>query len=82
MDHKEILNNLRKKIYHPIYFLHGDEPYFIDLVSDYIEENVLTAEQKEFNQIVTYGKDTNVSQLMSLTRQLPIGAPYQVIIVK
>lgn len=82
MDHKEILNNLRKKNYHPIYFLHGDEPYFIDLISDYIEENVLTAEQKEFNQIVTYGKDINVSQLMSLTRQLPIGAPYQVIIVK
>lgn len=82
MDHKEILNHLKKKIYHPVYFLHGEEPYFIDLISDYIEDNVLTPEQKEFNQTVVYGKDTDVSQLISLTRQLPMGAPYQVVVVK
>lgn len=82
MDHKEILTNLKKKIYHPVYLLHGEEPYFIDQISDYIEDNVLTTEQKEFNQTVVYGKDTDVSQLISLTRQLPMGAPYQVVIVK
>lgn len=82
MEYKEILKNLKKKIYHPVYFLHGTEPYFIDRISDYIEENVLTAEQKEFNQMVVYGKDTEPLQLISYTRQLPMGAPYQVIIVK
>ncbi len=82
MDHKEILDNLKKKIYYPVYFLHGEESYFIDLISDYIEENVLTAEEKEFNQTVVYGKDTDVAQLISLTRQLPMGAPYQVVILK
>ena len=82
MEHKEILENLKKKIYHPVYFLHGDEPYFIDVISDYIENHILTPEQKEFNQTVVYGKDTNASHLISLTRQLPMGAHYQVVIVK
>lgn len=81
-DHKQILANLKKKIFHPVYFLHGDEPYYIDKVSDFIEENALTDSEKSFNQTIVYGKDIEVPQLLEIVRRLPMMANYQVVIVK
>ncbi len=77
-----ILNDLKNRIYHPIYFLYGDEPYFIDAISDYIEENVLTEMEKEFNQTVVYGKDIPIDTITSYAKRFPMMANYQVIIVK
>lgn len=79
---ENILEDLKKKIYHPIYFLHGEEPYFIDVISDYIEENVLSDMEKEFNQTVVYGKDINVDTIISYAKRFPMMSNYQVIIVK
>jgi len=79
---EEILSDLKNKIYFPIYFLYGEEAYFIDEIADFIENNVLNEMEKEFNQTIIYGKDTNVPALVSYARRYPMMANYQVIIVK
>jgi DNA polymerase III subunit delta len=82
MDYEIILQNLKKKIYHPIYLLQGDEPYFIDRISDYIEKNVLKEEEKHFNLTIFYGKDTEISNIVESALRYPMMAERQVIIVK
>lgn len=79
---ESILNDLKNKSYAPVYFLFGDEPYFIDVISDYIEANVLSGMEKEFNQMVVYGKDINVNTIISYAKRFPMMAEHQVIIVK
>jgi DNA polymerase III subunit delta len=78
----DILINLKNKIYHPVYFLYGEEAYFIDVISDYIEQNILSDLEKEFNQTIVYGKDINIQTLISYAKRFPMMANYQVIIVK
>ncbi|HKI87730.1 MAG TPA: hypothetical protein VKA38_01800, partial [Draconibacterium sp.] len=82
MDFELILQNLKKKIYHPIYLLQGEEPYFIDLISNYIEKNVLTEAEKGFNQTIFYGKDSDPVNIAESALRFPMMASKQVIIVK
>ena len=82
MTYEEIIGNLQKKIYHPIYFLMGEETYFIDKISDYITDNVLTDAEKGFNQTVLYGKDIEPDTIMANARRFPMMANYQVIVVR
>ena len=82
MTYDEIISNLKKKIYHPVYFLMGEETYFIDKISDYISDNVLTDAEKGFNQTILYGKDLEPSAIMSNARRFPMMANHQVIIVR
>lgn len=82
MTYEKIIEDLKKKIYHPIYFLSGDEAYFIDKITDFISKNVLTEEEKAFNQLVLYGKDTNIEDVDNTARRYPMMANYQVVIVK
>jgi DNA polymerase-3 subunit delta len=82
MESDQILDNLKKKIYHPVYFLCGEEPYYIDIISDYIESNVLSPAEKGFNQSVYYGKDTDITAVLEAARRYPMMADHQVIIVK
>ncbi len=82
MTYEQIISDLKKKIYRPIYFLSGEEPYYIDKISDYIANNVLTETEKPFNQTVLYGKDTDVNNLITLARRYPMMANQQVIILK
>ena len=77
-----ILSDLRNKKYFPVYFLMGDEPYYIDLISDYILENVLTEQEKEFNQTVFYGEDTDIRTIINTAKRFPMMADKQVIVVK
>ncbi|MCX6278585.1 MAG: DNA polymerase III subunit delta [Bacteroidetes bacterium] len=77
-----ILSDLKNRIYYPVYLLHGEESYFIDVISDYIEKNVLSDLEKEFNQTIIYGKDTNVPTLISYARRFPMMGNYQSLIVK
>ncbi len=81
-DYKKILEDLEKKIYHPVYFLSGEEPFYIDLISDYIEDHVLTEEEKGFNQFIFYGKDTEEQTIIETARRFPMISNQQVIIVK
>lgn len=82
MDHIQIIKEIKAKKYHPIYTLTGDEPYFIDLISDLIESSVLSPDEKEFNLTVLYGKDVSASTINDTARRYPMMAPYHVVIVK
>jgi DNA polymerase-3 subunit delta len=79
---KEIVSDIKKGNYKPVYFLMGDEPYYIDKISDYIEENVLEESEKTFNQMVLYGRDTDINQIMSEAKRFPMMAEKTVILVK
>ena len=78
----EILKSLQAKQYSPIYYLMGEESYYIDIISDYIAKNVLSDTEKEFNQLIMYGADTDVASVISAAKRYPMMADYQVIIVK
>ena len=82
MTYDKILRDLKNRIYHPVYFLCGEEPYYIDLISDFIEKNVLNESEKEFNQTVLYGKEVDVPTLISYAKRYPMMSNYQVLIVK
>jgi DNA polymerase-3 subunit delta len=82
LTYEQIISDLKKKIYRPIYFLMGDEPYFIDEISNYIEENILNEAEKAFNLTVVYGKDVDVPTIISLARRYPMMSNYQIVIVK
>lgn len=79
---EDVLQKLKNRHFAPVYFLQGEEPYYIDLISDYIEANVLSDSEKGFNQVVLYGKDTDVANLMLQARRYPMMAERQVVIVK
>lgn len=82
MSHTQILNDLKNKVYKPIYFLFGEEPYYIDLIADYIEDKVLDEAEKEFNQTVVYGKDTDIPTIIAEAKRYPMMANHNVVIVK
>ncbi len=82
MTAPEILKDLKNKKYKPIYLLHGDEPYFIDLISNYIEHQLLPDAEKGFNQTVFYGKDTDMMTVLNAAKRYPMMADYQVVLVK
>jgi DNA polymerase-3 subunit delta len=82
MTYDKIIQDLKNKIYHPVYFLCGDEPYYIDQISDYIEKNILSESEKEFNQTVLYGKEVDVPTLISYAKRYPMMSNHQVVIVK
>ncbi len=82
MEFDRIIEDIKKKIYYPIYFLHGEEPYFIDKISKFIEENILSDSDKEFNQSIVYGGETDCETVVSLARQYPMMANYRVLIVR
>lgn len=78
----KILAELKKGIFRPLYFLMGEEPYYIDQISNYIEKHALSDEEKEFNQMVLYGRDVTIDEIDSHAKRFPMMAQRQVIIVK
>ncbi len=81
-DWEEIQENIKKKIYHPIYLLMGEESLFIDASSGIIEKQVLSETEKEFNQTILYGRETDVPTIVSTAKRYPMMANHQVVIVK
>lgn len=77
-----IISDLKNRIFKPVYFLAGEESYYIDLISDYIQEKVLPEEEKAFNQIILYGDDTNMASIIDTARRFPMMASHQVLIIK
>ncbi|MEY4595269.1 MAG: hypothetical protein RIQ47_1679, partial [Bacteroidota bacterium] len=82
MSFQQLIGDLKKKIYAPVYFLHGDEPYYIDEAVRYMEQHVLSESEREFNQTVLYGKDTDTLTLISYAKRYPMMSNYQLVIVK
>jgi DNA polymerase III subunit delta len=78
----KIVNDIKAGNIKPIYFLMGEEPYYIDKLSDYIEENILSEDEKGFNQTVLYGRDVTIEEIVSSAKRYPMMAERQVIIVK
>jgi DNA polymerase-3 subunit delta len=78
----KIVNDIKSGNIKPIYFLMGEEPYYIDKLSDYIEKNVLSEEEKGFNQTVLYGRDVSIEDIVSTAKRYPMMAERQVVIVK
>ncbi|HEA22669.1 hypothetical protein LCGC14_1175240 [marine sediment metagenome] len=79
---KRIVSDIKNGNIKPLYFLFGEEPYYIDAISSFIEKNVLAEEEKSFNQMVLYGKDVSVDDIVSNSKRYPMMAERQVIIVK
>ena len=79
---EEIMSDLRNRIFKPVYFLAGEEPYYIDLISDYIAEKVLPEAEKSFNQIILYADDTNIASIIDIARRFPMMASHQVVIIR
>ena len=82
MEYQKILAELKNKRYGTVYFLEGEEPYYIDVVSDYILENVLTESEKSFNQTLLYGKDITLDTILTAARRYPMMAERQVVVVR
>lgn len=82
MTFESIITDLKQKKYAPVYFLSGDEPFYIDLISDFIADHVLQESEKAFNQTVLYGKDVEMSYITDSARRFPMMSQYQVIIVR
>ena len=79
---RNIVSDIKNGNIKPIYFLMGDEPYYIDKISDYIEKNILDEAEKGFNQQVMYGRDSTIEDIVSAAKRYPMMAERQVLIVK
>lgn len=79
---KKILTAFKAKKFDPVYFLQGEESYFIDLISDYIEQHALSEVEKGFNQVILYGKDVSMATVLTHARRFPMMAEKQVVIIK
>lgn len=82
MTFDKIINDLKSRKYSPIYLLMGEEAYYIDKISDYIAENVLSEEEKAFNQTVLYGKDQDAATVTNAAKRFPMMTEYHVVIVR
>ena len=82
ISYEQIMKDLEKGKYSPVYFLAGDEPYYIDRLSEYISTHILTEEERAFNQMVVYGRDTDAKAVINLARRYPMMARNLVVIVR
>jgi DNA polymerase-3 subunit delta len=82
MTAPEIIKDLKNRKFKPLYLLHGEEPYFIDLISNYIEHKILSDAEKSFNQTILYGKDTDVMTAINAAKRYPMMSDYQIVMVK
>ena len=79
---EEIIRNLKNRQYAPIYYLMGDESYYIDKIADYMADTILTPEEREFNQMIFYGGDTDIETIINAAKRFPMMSKYQLLIVK
>lgn len=78
----KIINDIKAGKIKPIYFLMGEEPYYIDRITEYLENSLLSEDEKGFNQIVLYGRDTSIDEIVANAKRFPMMAERQVVIVK
>lgn len=77
-----IVNEIKQGNIKPIYFLMGEEPYYIDKLTEFIEDSILTDDEKGFNQMVLYGKDVSIEEIIGNAKRYPMMADRQVVVVK
>ncbi len=81
-EYKQIIAEILKKNYKPIYFLMGEEAFFIDKITEVIENNILTEDEKGFNFMTLYGRDVSMDEIISHAKRFPLMSDYQLIIIK
>lgn len=79
---ESIMRDLKARKFMPVYYLMGDESYYIDRISDYIADNALPPEERDFNQTVMFGSDVTAAQVADAAKRYPMMSEYQVLIVK
>lgn len=82
MTFEQIITDIRNKVFFPVYLFSGEEPFFIDQLTSFIEENALDDDVKEFNQSVVYGRDVSPKDVIDLARSFPMMGNYQLVMVK
>lgn len=82
ISYDQIISDLRRQSFAPIYLLMGEEAYYIDQISDFIQNNVLDESQQEFDLAIFYGKDTDMTTIINASKRYPMMSPYQIVIVK
>lgn len=82
VTYDSIVRDLRARKFAPVYYLMGDEPYYIDKITDYIADNVLPAEERDFNLTVLFGSDVSAAQIVDVARSYPMMSDLKVVIVK
>lgn len=80
--YEEIVRSVKNRDYKPVYYLMGEESYYIDKISEYIAQTVLKEEEREFNQTILYGSDTDIATVINAAKRYPMMAERQVVIVK
>lgn len=82
VTYESVMRDLKARHFRPVYYLMGEEAYYIDKISNWLAENVLQPEERDFNQTVLFGSDVNASQIVDAAKRYPMMSEYQVIIVK
>ncbi len=82
MDHQLIIKNIAKGFYSPVYFLHGQEPYFIDLIEKFATSKIITEAARDFDQSIIYGKDTDLQTIINSAKRFPMMGSHQVVSVR
>ncbi|MDR1881927.1 MAG: DNA polymerase III subunit delta [Prevotella sp.] len=82
MTFEQIITDIKARKFKPVYLLMGDEPYYIDEITDLLVNTVLPEEEKSFNQVVRYGMETDVSSVITLARSFPMMSEYQLVVIK
>lgn len=82
MDYIALAREIKERKFKPVYLLHGEESYYIDKLAEYMEENILTPEQRDFNMSIFYGKDSNPQQVMDAAMRFPMFADFNLIILR
>lgn len=82
ISYSDLVAQIRNKQFAPVYLLHGEEPFFIDRLTKMFEEGVLEPEERDFNQVALYGKDTSVDMVLANAKQFPFGSPYRLVLLK
>ena len=69
VSYEQIVSDLKNKIFHPVYFLTGDEPFYIDRITEYASKNILSPEEQSFNQTILYGKDVDAAAVINSAKR-------------
>ena len=82
ISYESICKEIAERKFSPIYVLMGEEPFFIDQITDLLIENVLAEEERDFNQSIFYGADADAVSVINAARRFPMMSEYQLIVVK
>ena len=82
MPHRQIIRDIQASSFKPLYLLHGEEPFFIDEVARALEDSVVEDSMKDFNQVILYGRDTTLDQVLESARRFPMMADRQLVLMR